>query len=419
MKINKIATVCLLCCGFMVAFTSCSKDEETFFSASADDAPRILNRDFPDKFAGGIPQTIRNINRNETFTLTVQVTPAEHTTVSWLIDGVQMGQGTTFTSPLLLAGKRVLQIVATTNKGLSTSRTFYVMVNPLAGDPVATSAAVSERLVKAGAPAKLSGDNLANITKISINGQETPATFNANDNCLEYTVPAGLADGTYSISMIDNAGQEFGADKITVITNPTANKSSFTGKENGGSLTIEGTSLDKVASITINGQNCEITAKSNDKLTVTTPAMALGDYVLTGTTESGAPLQFYKNDEVLNYLVTRAQFSITQETILKEGSFVIDWDAKICHLTPDELADVPVGSTILIYYDVPDAEYHNLRIVTDWWNDVPGGKQIDITADTPNPFELTFTSEFKEMVSTQNGMSCVGFGYTVKRISYK
>jgi hypothetical protein len=73
----------------------------------------------------------------------------------------------------------------------------------------------------------------------------------------------------------------------------------------------------------------------------------------------------------------------------------------------------------LIYYEVPEAEYHNLRIVTNWWNDVPGGAQIDVTADTPNPYELTYTQEFKDLVMEQEGMSCVGFGYTVKSITYK
>ena len=114
-----------------------------------------------------------------------------------------------------------------------------------------------------------------------------------------------------------------------------------------------------------------------------------------------------------------ANFKVTQETTLLEGNYEINWDAAICHLTPAQLSEVPVGSTILIYYEVPEAEYHNLRIVTNWWNDVPGGAQIDVTADTPNPYELTYTQEFKDLVMEQEGMSCVGFGYTVKSITYK
>ena len=48
-----------------------------------------------------------------------------------------------------------------------------------------------------------------------------------------------------------------------------------------------------------------------------------------------------------------------------------------------------------------------------------GTAQIDVKDDTPNPYELQYTQEFKNMVMEQGGMSCVGFGYTVKRISYK
>ena len=419
MKIKNIITVCLMCCGFAVAFTSCSKNEEAFFTATEYDAPRILNRDLPDKFAGGVPQVYRTINRDETFTLTIQVTPANYTTVTWLIDGELKGEGTEFTSPLLTAGTHLLSIVATTTMGLSTSRTFYIIVNPLENDPTSTSTEVSERLLTPGAPAKLSGEHLDGIKKVSVNGQQVDAVYNAADGCIEYTVPAGLTDGTYSINFIDASGQEFGAGRVTVVTKPTANTYSFTGKEAGGVLTIEGSFLNKVNAIYINGQSCEITAKSDDKLTVQTPAMAIGSYVLTGTTESGEALQFYNNSELLNCLVDAANFKVTQETTLLEGNYEINWDAAICHLTPAQLSEVPVGSTILIYYEVPEAEYHNLRIVTNWWNDVPGGAQIDVTADTPNPYELTYTQEFKDLVMEQEGMSCVGFGYTVKSITYK
>ena len=168
MKIKNIITVCLMCCGFAVAFTSCSKNEEAFFTATEYDAPRILNRDLPDKFAGGVPQVYRTINRDETFTLTIQVTPANYTTVTWLIDGKLKGAGTEFTSPLLTAGTHLLSIVATTTMGLSTSRTFYIIVNPLENDPTSTSTEVSERLLTPGAPAKLSGEHLGGIKRIAV-----------------------------------------------------------------------------------------------------------------------------------------------------------------------------------------------------------------------------------------------------------
>lgn len=143
--------------------------------------------------------------------------------------------------------------------------------------------------------------------------------------------------------------------------------------------------------------------------------MAEGNYSFKATTASGEVAQFYNDGE----LAADGQYRISSEIDLLEGNFVIDWDASICHLDPEKFEAVSVGSTIKIYYEVPAAEYHNLRIITNWWTDVPGGAQIDITADTPNPFELQYTQEFKNMVMEQGGMSCVGFGYTVKRISYK
>ena len=48
MTIKNMIMAGLVCCGFAAAFTSCSKDEESFYTVSEYDSPRILNTDFPD-----------------------------------------------------------------------------------------------------------------------------------------------------------------------------------------------------------------------------------------------------------------------------------------------------------------------------------------------------------------------------------
>lgn len=110
-------------------------------------------------------------------------------------------------------------------------------------------------------------------------------------------------------------------------------------------------------------------------------------------------------------------------TVLWEGDPVtIDWNADLCKLTAEEMADVPVGATISIYYDTPEAEYHAMRITTPWWGDNPEDNlvaQFDLTEETPNPFEFTYDQHCKALVDERGAMSLVGFGYRVSKITFK
>lgn len=328
-NIFKYMAACLVGIATATALTGCSSEEDPFFTASEDDMPRILNTDIPEG-TNGQPASLPSIERTANFALEVIVTPVHYTTVTWFIDNVQVAEGTSVNVPVL-AGDHTVKIVATTTKGLSTSRTLKLNVRPAATDPNPGND-IHERLVKQGSNAQLHGVNMSVVTKVIIGSQTVDATYDAANDCVTYTVPT-LPDGTYDLRLADATGFVYGAGQIELNENP--------------------------------------------------------------------------------------EYPVPTETTLLEGQFVIDWDASICHLGADVLADIPVGSTLKIYYEVPEAEYHNLRVVTNWWNDVPGGAQIDITSDTPNPFLLQFTEEFKEMVTTQEGMSCVGFGYTVTSITYE
>ena len=63
------------------------------------------------------------------------MTPVHYTTVTWLLDGTKIAEGTTI-DQLLPIGNHELKIVATTTKGKTTSRTLNVTVTPAADDPV-------------------------------------------------------------------------------------------------------------------------------------------------------------------------------------------------------------------------------------------------------------------------------------------
>ena len=59
-NILKYLAACFVYCGLSVAFTSCSSDEDPFFSASEDDYPRIINTDLPEG-KGGEPAELPSI----------------------------------------------------------------------------------------------------------------------------------------------------------------------------------------------------------------------------------------------------------------------------------------------------------------------------------------------------------------------
>lgn len=78
------AMMMLLAVGFALAGTStlssCSSDDEPYFTASEDDNPRILNTDLADS----------QIDRKTNYKLEIKVTPAHYTTVTWLLDASRL-----------------------------------------------------------------------------------------------------------------------------------------------------------------------------------------------------------------------------------------------------------------------------------------------------------------------------------------
>ena len=193
-----------------VAFVGCQQ-EDKFFTATEDDAPRILNTDIPD-WDNGKPSTLLTISRDQNFEFEIIVTPADYTTVEWFLDDVKVAEGKTINQPVL-AGTWTVKIVATTTKGLSTSRTAILVVNPVDGDPVAGDA-VLERLVAPGSVAVLGGQNMDKVAKVVIGGVECNATY--ADGAVTYTVPADMTAGTYQLTLKDAEGYEYGAGYTTV-----------------------------------------------------------------------------------------------------------------------------------------------------------------------------------------------------------
>lgn len=208
------AMMMLLAVGFALAGTStlssCSSDDEPYFTASEDDNPRILNTDLADS----------QIDRKTNYKLEIKVTPAHYTTVTWLLDGKQIAEGNTIDQTLPL-GDHELKIVATTTKGKTTSRTLKVTVIPAADDP-ALGTNANELWVAPGETTTIRNcKNLVDhVQKVLIDGKEADFEVLDKGTALKVTAPSDLANGDYDITLVDGSGVQFPCGKIKVTTEP-------------------------------------------------------------------------------------------------------------------------------------------------------------------------------------------------------
>lgn len=267
------AMMMLLAVGFALAGTStlssCSSDDDPYFTVSEDDNPRILNTDLADS----------KIDRKTNYKLEIKVTPVHYTTVTWLLDGTQIYEGTTIDQTLPV-GNHELKIVATTTKGKSTSRTLNVTVTPAADDPaVGTNA--SELWVAPGAETTIHKcKNLGTVTKVMVGGKEVAFEVLEEGTALKLTAPTGLENGDYDITLVDGEGVQFPGGTIKVTTEPRPSMET-TLWEGEFSVTwstpfdaLKDTFLSKVKAGTIlrvyvdgNGQGTATTASWNNILT--------------------------------------------------------------------------------------------------------------------------------------------------------
>ena len=208
------AMMMLLAMSFALAGTStlssCSSDDEPYFTVSEDDNPRILNTDLADS----------KIDRKTNYKLEIRVTPVHYTTVTWLLDGTQIYEGTTIDQTLPI-GNHELKIVATTTKGKSTSRTLKVTVIPAADDP-ALGTNASELWVAPGETTTIRNcKNLVDhVQKVLIAGKEAAFEVLDEGKALKVTAPSGLANGDYDITLVDGSGVQFPCGTIKVTTEP-------------------------------------------------------------------------------------------------------------------------------------------------------------------------------------------------------
>ena len=81
-------------------------------------------------------------------------------------------------------------------------------------------------------------------------------------------------------------------------------------------------------------------------------------------------------------------------------------------------ADTAALMLLARLFDVVEADYHQMRIITPWWD-------YDIVAETngmegqPNPYSFTYEAADKENVDRTGAMSIVGWGISITKITFQ
>lgn len=201
--------------------SSCSSDDDPYFTVSEDDNPRILNTDLADS----------KIDRKTNYKLEIKVTPVHYTTVTWLLDGTQIAEGNTIDQTLPV-GNHELKIVATTTKGKTTSRTLNVIVTPAADDPALGTNAVELWVAPGETTTIHKCKNLGLVQKVLIAGKEAAFEVLDEGTALKVTAPSDLANGDYDITLVDGSGVQFagGTIKVTTEARPTMENTIWEGE---------------------------------------------------------------------------------------------------------------------------------------------------------------------------------------------
>ena len=417
--------LCLAIAG-TTSLSSCSSQDDPYYTVSEDDTPRILNTDLVDQ----------NLNRVTPLNIEIKVTPRNFTKVTWLLNGTQIHEGFTI-NQLVPVGNHELKIVATTVKGLTTSRSIKVNVTPMADDPsIATDA--KTRWLTIGKTKTVSCEHVTSISKLLIGDVEATNVSYA-DNKITFDVPS-MAEGEYLVTLVDAQGTKWGCGLFTVSTEdyPDPGIKETTIWE--GDVTINwGDSkvfipAAEMADVPV-GATVRLVYEMVDAeyhcMRVTNEDWSADIVAQFDLTESGAyEFEFTADSKAIadakGMLVTGFGYKLTQvvivegvapaENTLWEGSKDINWGDSNVFIPAADMAAVAAGSKIHVYYEMIDAEYHCMRITNeDWSSDIVA--QFDITADTAIPYEFDYTADSKA-IGDAKGMLVTGFGYKITKVTY-
>ena len=393
--------------------TGC-QPEAPFDTQSPNDAPIILT---PYNESGTGTFTYDLLNPDTPLYDSVTVTPSAYTTINWYLDQQLVYTGVKI-DMCFPAGTYALTIEAVTQAGLRTERTGTVTVHPYDYDPYSAAPAAGRHLAP-GVETQIDGQNLSKAKNVIISNDlfggkvvHTITPTYQEDGFLKFILPE-TNDGSYFLLLQDAEGKIYGADNIDVHNGAVA-LAGFQEMPAGNTWVITGVNLQHVAKVKVNDTEITELQVTETSVTLTAPAVEVGEYTLAMFNEDGSAVLFITNEGAVEQVKTL----VPSETTIWTGPVTIDWNADLVKVDASAMAAVPVGATIYVYYEVPAADYHAMRVTTPWW-DYDFLPQVDGMENQPNPYSFTYEAAGKEAVDRTGAMSVVGFGLTVTKITFK
>ena len=385
-----------------------------FDTQSPDDAPLILT---PYNESGTGSFTYNLANPDTPLYDSVTVTPSAYTTVNWYLDKQLVYTGTKI-EMCFPAGNYALTIEAVTQAGLRTERTGTVTVQPYDYDPYSAAPAAGRHVVP-GMDVTIDGKNLSKVASVILTqdlfGSNPAAAIEPKskaDAALSFELPA-LEDGTYFLRLVDADGKVYGADDVNVHNGAVA-LAGFAEMPAGKEWIITGVNLQNVAKVVVDGAEISELQVTATSVTLTAPEAEVGPHTLSMVNNDGSAVIFITAEGSLTEVTTM----VSAETTIWTGPVTLDWNADLVKVDASVMAQVPVGATIFVYYDVIAADYHAMRVTTPWW-DFDFLPQVDGMENQPNPYSFTYTEDGKKKVEETGAMSVVGFGLDITKITFK
>ena len=425
-KINSIATfVSLLLLPCALFLISC-ENNTPFDTQSPDDDPLILK---PYNESGTGSFTYNLANPDTPLLDSVTVTPSDYTIVNWYLDGERVFTGfkIEMTFP---AGVYALTIEAVTSAGKSTSRTGTVTVNPYDVDPY-SAVPTGGRHVVPGVEMTLEGQHLDKVAELELTSDIYARTvvhsFAPNTKTAEqltYTLPE-TADGRYFLRLKDAEGNLYGSGALEV-HNGAVVLDGYQEFVPGSEWVLTGLNLQDVASVKLDETTITDLVVTTTSVTFTAPEAEEGEHTLSVANADGSAVLFVTSAGVVDHVSTL----VSAETTLWTGPVALAWDAALVKVTAEEMAQVPLGATIFVYFEkLPDGDehyyegetykqYYALRITTPWWDGWDLVAQMDMN-EVPSPFSFTYDDRCKGNVETCGAMSLVGWGLNINKITFK
>jgi len=115
------------------------------------------------------------------------------------------------------------------------------------------------------------------------------------------------------------------------------------------------------------------------------------------------------NDEQMGKVEAFGRESVT----LWEGDQVIDWNSYDCNVPAEDMAAIPAGSEIHVYYTLTNSTA-TLFAATQWWNNI--SETINPTSSTASPFVFVIDEDDKYLMDIHGGMSMIGDGCSIQKI---